>query len=126
MWQVQHAGAIKLVQQLTRCMYAHIREEHITEEAQAKSTAAEAEEELSAVRAKAGARLKELIGQNKGLEEQVAELREVAELNQSKMRSLERSLTVADDKHAESTKQLAQDYTYARAQISFTRSPDGP
>ena len=35
----------------------------------------------------------------------------------SKMQALERSLTVADDTHAQNTRQLSQDYAYARALV---------
>lgn len=43
-----------------------IVEQHIVEQAATKASAAEASEELNAVRSKAGARMKALVSQNKG------------------------------------------------------------
>ena len=92
-------------------------EQKIAVEADAKASVAEAAEELNAVRTKAGSRMKALIEQNKALEEEIAQLKEVEELNQSKMKTLERSLSVADQKHEQNTKQLKADYAYARALV---------
>lgn len=58
-------------------------EEHITEEAAAKAAAADAAAEVSTVRKDAGARLKALVEQNRKLQEEVAGLNEIAELNVS-------------------------------------------
>ena len=92
-------------------------EDHVIQEGEAKASVAATEEELAAVRAKAGARMKALVAQNKALEDQIAELREVEELNRSKFKSLEASILAADDRHAQGTRQLSQDYAYARALV---------
>ena len=96
--------------------------ESVEAEGQLKRRATEAEEELASVRRKAAERMKALITSNKGLEEEISRLKEVDELNQSKMRSLEASLHVVDGERSkeaalavkEAAKQL-EGHTYARA-----------
>ena len=98
--------------------------ESVEAEGLLKRRTTEAEEELASVRRKAAERMKALIASNKGLEEEVGRLKEVDELNQSKMRSLEASLHVVEGEHRQSARSAEKEaakqhenYTYARALV---------
>ena len=54
------------------------------------------------MRSKAGARIKQLVAKDKALEEEVAALREQAEMNASKLGSMQSALEVMQDEHVHS------------------------
>jgi hypothetical protein len=98
--------------------------QYVEAEGECKRSVQAAEEELAAVRNKAGTRLKALLASNKALEEDIARLKEVDEMNRSKMQSLEASLHVVEGQHQQSARaaqseaaKQQEDYQYARALV---------
>jgi len=98
--------------------------ESVQAETDVRARVTDLEEELAAVRSKAGARMKELIASNKALDDQVAQLTEIEELNRSKIAAMEASLSAADADHnrvaraaqSEAAKQQ-EELAYARALV---------
>jgi hypothetical protein len=98
----------------------------VAEAAQAEQAGAvraqTAEEQLAEVRQRAGARLKALIASNKSLDEEVARLREVDELNQSKIASLTASLQVVETSAREASRTAAADAKQQLAERAYARA----
>ena len=81
-----------------------------------------AEEQLAEVRSKAGQRLKALIASNKQLEEEVRSLKEVDDLNQSKIASLTASLQVVEVNARDASRQAVNDAKQQQAEHAYARA----